>query len=68
MAEKKKTVYAVAPAKGAHSYITAGKRYEARDMIGGVGFKFWADNGSSCVGLWQDCAHLNGGNWTRVEE
>lgn len=47
-------------------YLTAGKRYQCRDM--GFGrLLIHDDNNDFRICLWNECPHLNGGNWTRVE-
>lgn len=49
-------------------YLTAGKRYEvdSRDW-GTLMFKAIANDGGEIFCLWESCAHLEGGNWTREE-
>ena len=71
-------VYAVAPDE-LHSRITRltpGKKYEAYfDGVytvefgdDGEGFNIINDVGTELYCLWEGCGHLNGDNWTRVEE
>ena len=49
-------------------YITAGKRYEvlAEDKEEGS-FRAYSESGHLGFYLWEGCAHLDGGNWTREE-
>lgn len=60
-------VYAVAfeVPESSKEYITAGKLYKAIDDD--YGFDAVMDSGNSCYLRWNDCCHLEGGNWTRVE-
>lgn len=48
-------------------YITAGKEYEVY-ADDGVIFRIVDDEDDGLrICLWQDCGHLKGGNWRRVE-
>lgn len=50
------------------TYITAGKRYKVLHEVEEHGlFRACSDSGNLNVFLWNDCAHLEGGNWTREE-
>ena len=48
------------------NYLTAGKRYRVvkeNDTF----FAACIEDGRTFVSQWQQSAHLNGGNWTRIE-
>ena len=49
-------------------YLTAGKRYAVLDSDNKNQVRITDDEGDVVFISWNDCAHLNGGNWTRVEE
>lgn len=49
------------------SYLTAGKRYEVLHEGEGGLFLAYSDSGNYGAFLWEGCAHLEGGNWTREE-
>lgn len=71
-------IYAVAETVPESSpYLTAGKRYalvpdkwgcDENGLNGDNGFAFISDRGQINYGLWHDSHHLEGGNWTRIEE
>lgn len=63
-AEEKK-VYAMAP-EGCWNCLTPGKVYAA-DGDGMKGFDFVGDTGVENYAKWICSAHLNGGDWTRLE-
>jgi hypothetical protein len=67
--ERPKRVYAVAEkVPDACDYLTAGKRYEVL-REDGHGFWFCSDDGlGQDFALWTCSKHLDGGNWTRIEE
>jgi hypothetical protein len=48
-------------------YLTAGKRYEVTEILGGL-FAITDDDGDRIDCQWEGSAHLNGGNWTRVDD
>ena len=48
-------------------YLTAGKRYRVTYEREYGAFDVYDDDGDRIISSWQDCFHLNGGNWTRVE-
>lgn len=60
-------VYAVAYDMPASTpYFIAGKEYPVfDDHIGS--FRVADEDGESLLCLWEGCAHLEGGDWTRVE-
>jgi hypothetical protein len=65
-------IYAVAenvPERSRY-YITPGKRYMADPSKPGSDFDFWfdGDDGLPVRGRWSKSGHLNGGNWTRIDE
>ena len=60
-----KKVYALAP-EGCKSWLTAGKVYPAQ-IESAYAFSAVADYGKSVSALWEGCAHLNGGDWQRLE-
>lgn len=63
----KTKVYAVAEKVPAYvDYLTAGKLYEVSDADDNR-FNLQTDEGGLNFCLWTKCAHLNGGNWTRLE-
>lgn len=63
-----KPVYAVADVvpEGSADFLTAGKQYKT---ISDSECGFWvvADDGEEHCFLWNGCAHLDGGNWRRIE-
>jgi len=65
------TVYAVAESVPEDcNYLTAGKKYEVFNDDGGL-FNFIDDNGDKNdprFSNWEGSSHLDGGNWTRIEE
>jgi hypothetical protein len=71
-------IYAVAETVPERSryYITPGKRYALAPNewgcdergLDGSGFAWQSDTGEIAYSLWRRCSHLNGGNWTRIEE
>lgn len=61
------TTYAVADEVPQSSpYIIAGKQYEVSEEFEG-GFHIYAEKGRKPFCLWRGCAHLEGGDWRRVE-
>ena len=57
--------YAIPP-KWCASNLTAGKRYEVlREECGG--FYITGNDGDELYCLWDDCGHLDGGDWTQEE-
>ena len=48
------------------TYLDAGKRYEV-SQDGDTIFRFLDDYGDEIIASWGGCAHLDGGNWHRVE-
>lgn len=48
-------------------YLTAGKEYPTGKEELGPAFTIEGDNGNKRLCLWNDCAHLSGGNWRRIE-
>lgn len=47
-------------------YITHGREYPLLEE-GPASFHIKDDDGDTILCLWRGCAHLVGGNWTRVE-
>ena len=61
------TVYAIADEVPESSpYIIAGKQYEVSAEFEGR-FHIYAEKGLKPLCLWHGCAHLEGGDWRRVE-
>ena len=61
-------VYAIADEVPESSpYIIAGKRYEAKDQPEPGLFTIKDENNGTRSCLWEGCAHLEFGNWRRVE-
>lgn len=58
-------VYARYDGPRVRHYITPGKLYEADEW--GIMFIAVDDAGDRIHCLWDECPHLDGGNWTRVE-
>jgi len=57
-------VFAKAPMEGCPSYITPGKEYLVEECDS---FSFIDDDGDCKIAVWHGSAHLNDGNWTRIE-
>lgn len=51
---------------GQRWYLTPGKLYTVLQDVG-EGFSATCDDGQNSIFRWNDCAHLNGGNWERVK-
>lgn len=62
----KKRVYAEAPYDSFH-YIKEKERFEVVSEDDDDLFKFLSKEGHTYVGLWQNCPHLKGGDWKRIE-
>ncbi len=66
-----KTVYARAPYSipEAVTYLTPGKEYEVLSEKKGY-FSIQSDDPDIILesALWEDCAHLGGGDWARIEK
>lgn len=64
-----KKIYAVADkVPEGCDYLTAGKRYEVTSEPSKGRFMFLSDDDIPQYGRWVGSAHLNGGNWQRIEE
>lgn len=64
-----KKTFAIPPISGL--YLTKGKKYETKYTGGGFSghlFEIEGDGGENLLCLECGCAHLNGRNWTFVEE
>ena len=65
----KATLFAVADEVPASvGYLTAGKQYEVLPTSDNTAFLIVGDAGFKSYCLWEGCAHLDGGNWQRVEQ
>lgn len=63
------TTYAVADkVPEGCDYLTVGKEYEVIDDVTSDFFIIVSDRNMKCLGKWQACEYLNGGNWRRVEK
>lgn len=49
------------------AYLTAGKPYRLTEDSAGTGFHVTDDDGDEIYCLMENCAHLNGGDWHKVE-
>lgn len=62
-----KKVYAVWEGERTRDYITPGKKYEV--FTSNISdFRIIDEDGERINCLWNCCPHINGGNWTRIEE